>query len=833
MYNWTFAVKDKEVFTTTEAWEQQKERQLNTTYKDSFFINETAELAKPNMARTELFTGYAVGPGENEESAASKIKYSMAFTDLGTNEIKFLNFFVNGEGEGLAKPRASGKYSGTLRATDAGGSTATLYTWEFEVKAQVKFDTTDEWKEVRNKTLGPTGGATEGRYLEAFVVGKTYTLVKPTLPNTSTPVFQGAQGHSGGAEENLEIKYAMTFSRPDGSTATLPFFTNGEGKTLAQPTANDTGTYEASLIATDKSGSSTAVYEWGFEVKAKETFDTSAGWKQAREQVLGESYRSNGTFAVGDNATLDAPQLPGTALVFEGFSGTRSQISYKMQFENISSSGENADLSFFVSTTGQALAQIRAQHVGNFRGSLLAIDAAGDTTTVYSWAFRIQYKDTDVDAYGPNGRGCNGGNMVDRTPFDQKYTCDCSDVTNQGANCDVPPTGAAGSAAAGSDEMTLYAVVAALAVILVAALVFVAVAKRRAYVNAWAAMDFETQLQMLKDAGLIDPNSTGDEGPLLPRELRRAWLNMISELGKGAFGEVWKCTLTDMANNVPEYLVAAKIVKIGGCGNAMLQSVATHDATRASAEEELLNEALLMRQVGVHKNLVSLIGVVTRGTPKMIVISFCEHGELLVALKKKVADGTPFEDKPRLYCEIAEGMAHLASHKLIHRDLAARNVLLGSGWVCKASPHRCSVPVCLLVLTSHPATCCTHACCHAQGGATIGMLNNAELGLCRACVVLFVCWHPGGRLWPQPQRQGGGRGRRLLPQLFGHPPRALDRARRPHGAKIHVGLGRLELRHDVHRDRHRRRPPLAGHAQQPGGDGHGAGRRGPPAPGEL
>ena len=172
----------------------------------------------------------------------------------------------------------------------------------------------------------------------------------------------------------------------------------------------------------------------------------------------------------------------------------------------------------------------------------------------------------------------------------------------------------------------------------------------------------------------------------------------------------------------------------------------------------------------MHKHLVSLIGVVTRGSPKMVVISFCEHGELLSVLKKKVrllpqlagmpapapaslapapcpgaravasapaslplarscscgkifcccsshglvlglwprnmcniagrlqaADGTPFEDKNRLCYEIADGMAHLASLKLVHRDLAARNVLLGSGWVCKGAARNVNVPICFPV----------------------------------------------------------------------------------------------------------------------------------------
>ena len=92
-----------------------------------------------------------------------------------------------------------------------------------------------------------------------------------------------------------------------------------------------------------------------------------------------------------------------------------------------------------------------------------------------------------------------------------------------------------------------------------------------------------------------------------------------------------------------------------------------------------------MAQVGQHRHLVSLVGVITRGRPKVLVLSYCELGELLGVLRKKAADGSPYEMKPRLYLEIADGMAHLASLKLVHRDLAARNVLLASNWVAKVA----------------------------------------------------------------------------------------------------------------------------------------------------
>ena len=126
-------------------------------------------------------------------------------------------------------------------------------------------------------------------------------------------------------------------------------------------------------------------------------------------------------------------------------------------------------------------------------------------------------------------------------------------------------------------------------------------------------------------------------------------------------------------------MVACKVVKeaAGSLDNAGI----------AAAEEELLKEALLMAQVDNHPHLVALIGVITRGNPKILVLSFCEHGELQGLLKKRAADGDAISGKTkcRLCKEVADGMAHLAKLNFVHRDLAARNVLLGSGMVCKVA----------------------------------------------------------------------------------------------------------------------------------------------------
>lgn len=85
-----------------------------------------------------------------------------------------------------------------------------------------------------------------------------------------------------------------------------------------------------------------------------------------------------------------------------------------------------------------------------------------------------------------------------------------------------------------------------------------------------------------------------------------------------------------------------------------------------------------MAQVGIHDNVVSLIGVVTSGLPLMLLLSYCEYGELSSVLKKRAGAGAralnSLEQKMFMLIDIARGMEHLGTCSLIHRDLAARNV---------------------------------------------------------------------------------------------------------------------------------------------------------------
>ena len=129
----------------------------------------------------------------------------------------------------------------------------------------------------------------------------------------------------------------------------------------------------------------------------------------------------------------------------------------------------------------------------------------------------------------------------------------------------------------------------------------------------------------------------------------------------------------EVTGGPPSYLVAAKTV---------------NDSNNSpEAMRELQSEALVMAQVTHHPNLVSLVGVITRGDPLVLVISYCEHGSLLSLLRTQAKDGSPLsaEVKLKLGLQAARGMEHLASLSFVHRDLAARNVLVATGMVAQVA----------------------------------------------------------------------------------------------------------------------------------------------------
>jgi serine/threonine protein kinase len=102
-------------------------------------------------------------------------------------------------------------------------------------------------------------------------------------------------------------------------------------------------------------------------------------------------------------------------------------------------------------------------------------------------------------------------------------------------------------------------------------------------------------------------------------------------------------------------------------------------------KDEFMSEAALMSQFQ-HKNVVSLVGVVTAGEPRLLLVQLCENGALLSFLKSRTGfNKLLLEHKLAIILDVASGMKYLAGLRVVHRDLAARNVLVSADFICKVA----------------------------------------------------------------------------------------------------------------------------------------------------
>lgn len=176
----------------------------------------------------------------------------------------------------------------------------------------------------------------------------------------------------------------------------------------------------------------------------------------------------------------------------------------------------------------------------------------------------------------------------------------------------------------------------------------------------------------------VDPNDPILED--LKWEFPRHQLKIVSMLGEGCFGQVWKYEAEDIVNVKGTTTVAVKT----------LRSSATEKEKR-----DLLHELAMMKMLDPHPNVVSLLGCCTEKDPIFIIIEYVNGGTLQEYLRKSRSEhnyrnlhgesqSLTARDLTSFAFQIAKGMAYLSSKKIIHRDLAARNILFShEDQVCK------------------------------------------------------------------------------------------------------------------------------------------------------
>ncbi|CAH0605749.1 unnamed protein product [Chrysodeixis includens] len=196
----------------------------------------------------------------------------------------------------------------------------------------------------------------------------------------------------------------------------------------------------------------------------------------------------------------------------------------------------------------------------------------------------------------------------------------------------------------------------------------------RAYSNRYESWD-NNHLQLSEETSI-----SKEEQPPDKWEFPRHKLRIFNIVGEGAFGQVWRAQALDIAGKKGEQTVAVKTLK-----------------ENASEKEkiDLIQELIVMKNLGYHPNVVQLIGCCTEKEPTLVIMEFVSLGKLQQFLRDSRAErhygnthGSQFltsQDLTKFAFQVARGMDFLSLQGIIHRDLAARNVLITEDRVCKVA----------------------------------------------------------------------------------------------------------------------------------------------------
>lgn len=143
-------------------------------------------------------------------------------------------------------------------------------------------------------------------------------------------------------------------------------------------------------------------------------------------------------------------------------------------------------------------------------------------------------------------------------------------------------------------------------------------------------------------------------------EIERKSIKLISQIGSGNYGEVWKgrCRGLD---------VAVKTMK---------------PQKQTAPRGDFLDEARVMKDLH-HPNIVRLWGVSTIMEPLYIVFEYMVNGNLLDYLHSDMGKALKLPKIVDVAAQVASGMAYLEKKQLVHCDLAARNILVGEALLVK------------------------------------------------------------------------------------------------------------------------------------------------------
>ncbi|XP_078599136.1 uncharacterized protein LOC144874634 [Branchiostoma floridae x Branchiostoma japonicum] len=266
-----------------------------------------------------------------------------------------------------------------------------------------------------------------------------------------------------------------------------------------------------------------------------------------------------------------------------------------------------------------------------------------------------------------------------------RHSCDCKNNAkchhlDGNCTCESPWTGQRCDNQTNTFLLPLQISIPILLTLLVsAALVAICRWQRAARVMEDEGLD-ETQ-------ALLELNSI-EEGQFLAQSLQPGWLNRWERkekdltlgqlIGIGSFAHIRKGHLCIDNTEIP---VAVKSVRIEDrqCCRAFCREVAALIAVNENQEQK--NGA---------SNIVRLFGVITKSTPKYILLEYAENDDLLQLLKRLKQQNESRQNHIVLLSHLLHYAVHISRAlkelrrlRIAHGDVAARNVLISGDHIAK------------------------------------------------------------------------------------------------------------------------------------------------------
>jgi serine/threonine protein kinase len=117
---------------------------------------------------------------------------------------------------------------------------------------------------------------------------------------------------------------------------------------------------------------------------------------------------------------------------------------------------------------------------------------------------------------------------------------------------------------------------------------------------------------------------------------------------------------------------------------AAMKQIIPHKANEEHAARDFQKECELLRTVR-HPNVIFFLGACLKPDNMLFLTEYMEHGDLFSLIAKK-DNNISWENYGKdIALQIALGLNHLHSNKVIHRDIKSLNVLIGRGYVAKIS----------------------------------------------------------------------------------------------------------------------------------------------------